>query len=335
MPKNKGDQQAGITQDELLMLLERSGRPNFTKRRLTQFTSKGLLPPLMRTTRIGSNWPVYVWEQGVIEQAMDLYDVIERGYEQYHQLLLALWLRGYDVPFAPLLQQWIRPIETFLHSVTQGKHDPDGIQDNISATMVEYIEPKWRFSPRPDHVIRDVGIDTWGELMEFLVTLVVVPTYEPSEMFREDLLTTFQKLHRIAYVEAHRGDDTSSQASRAHAEETLSWLLSYRDVVTLPRLRDTLMNARSEEWTQARDDYLVLCHLLHDLAELFPRRNALMTPQMREGMFLHCGSLLPPLFLSIRDCGYGDQMSDMLAGLNDFLNGMLAHPDLRTLLAKM
>lgn len=44
MQKIKVDQQAGITKDELLMLLECSGRPNFTKRRLTQFTSRGLLP---------------------------------------------------------------------------------------------------------------------------------------------------------------------------------------------------------------------------------------------------------------------------------------------------
>ncbi len=40
MRKNNVDQQAGITQDELLTILEQSGRPNFTKRRLTQLTSE-------------------------------------------------------------------------------------------------------------------------------------------------------------------------------------------------------------------------------------------------------------------------------------------------------
>ncbi len=333
MPKNKGDQPAGITQDELLMLLAHSGRPDFTKRRLTQFTSKELLPPLRRIPRIGSNWPVYVWEQGVIEQAMDLYDVIELGNGQYHRLLLALWLRGYDVPFAPLLQRWIRIIEAFLHSLTQGEHDPDAILDHISSIMVD-IEPKWKFSPQPDYVIRDIGIATWGEFMEFILALFVIPTYEPDEMSCENQLTTLQNLHKIAQANAHRGEDASPQASRVVAEETLSWLLSYRDVVTLPRLRDTLMNARSEEWAQARNDYLALCQLLHDFAELFPHRNARMTPQMREGMFLYYGFLLPPLFLSIRDCGYGEQVSDMLAGLNDVLN-MFAGPDFCTLLAKM
>lgn len=246
MQKIKVDQQAGITKDELLMLLECSGRPNFTKRRLTQFTSRGLLPPLRRTTRIGSNSPVYVWEQEVIKQAMDLYDVIERGYSQYHHTLLALWLRGYDVPFAPLLQRWLRLIENFLQIVTQGEHNPDAILDQISTIMVEYVEPKWKFSPQPDHVIRDVGIATWGEFMEFLLALFVVPTYEPDEISCENQLTTLQHLHRIAQADAHRGNATSFQASRTIAEETLSWLLAYRDVVTLPRLRDTLMNASTE-----------------------------------------------------------------------------------------
>ena len=335
MPKKKGDQQVGITKDKLLMLLERSGRPNFTKRRLTQFTSKGLLPSLKHTTHIGSNRPVYVWEQGVIKQAIDLYDVIERGYGQYHQLFLALWLRGYEVPFAPLLQRWVRLIETILYNVAKGEHDPDAILDHITDTVVEYLEPKWRFSPRPDHVIREVGVDTWGELMEFLLALFVIPTYEPEEMSCEKQLTTLQHLHKIAQADVHRGDAPSSQASRTAAEEMLSWLLSYRDVLTLPRLRDTLINASAERWARARNDYLVLCRMLHDLAELFPRRNARMTPQMREGMFLYYGFLLPPLFLSLRDCGYGDQMSEMLTGLNDLLNDLLADPDLRTLLAKM
>ena len=51
MPKRNVDQQAEITQGELLLHLERSGRVGFTKRRLTQFTSRGLLPSLRHTTR--------------------------------------------------------------------------------------------------------------------------------------------------------------------------------------------------------------------------------------------------------------------------------------------
>jgi hypothetical protein len=65
MRKKKGD----ITQDELLAVLEQSGRPNFTKRRLPQLAGEDLLSQLRRTSRAGSNRPVYVWGQEVIEQS--------------------------------------------------------------------------------------------------------------------------------------------------------------------------------------------------------------------------------------------------------------------------
>src|SRR5258706_13608876 len=98
MRKNNVDQQAGITQDDLLTILEQSGRPNFTKRQLTQLTSEGLLPPLRRTSHADSNKPVYVWEREIIEQAKYLYDLMEQGNAR-HQRFLARWLGGYNVPF--------------------------------------------------------------------------------------------------------------------------------------------------------------------------------------------------------------------------------------------
>jgi hypothetical protein len=320
MRKNNIGQQAGITQDDLLTILEQSGRPNFTKRRLTQLTSEGFLPPLRRTSQAGSNKPVYVWEPEVIEQATDLYDLIEQGSSR-HRLFLALWLGGYDVPFASILARWIQPIDTLLHNLTGGEPDPEDALDQISSSLVQYVEPKWRFSPRPDEVIRAVGIDAWRELMEFFLDVLAVPTYELDETSSEGVRRTFQRINKIAQA-------------NADPEETLSWVLSLREIFTLPRYRDTLMNATVEEWTQARDDYLTLCHLLHQLAALFPRRNALLTREMRQTLFLNWGSMLPPLLLAVRYTGYGDRINEALASLNEVLN-VLSDPDVCKLLAKM
>ncbi len=320
MRKNNVDSQAGIMQDELLTILEQSGRPNFTKRRLTQLTSEGLLPQLRRTSRAGSNRPVYVWEQEVIEQAKYLYDLIEQGNAR-HQLFLALWLGGYDMPFEPILRGWIQPIDTLLHNLTGGEQDPEDALWQISSSLAQYVEPKWKFSPRPDEVIRDVGIDAWRELMEFFLDVLAVPTYEPDEMSYESLLRTLQRINSIAQA-------------NADPAETLSWVLSLREIFTLPRYQDVLMNATVEEWTQARDDYLTLCQLLHQLAALFPRRNVLLTSEMRQALFLHWGSMLPPLLLAVRYAGYGDRIDEALASLNEVLN-VLSDPDVCKLLAKM
>ncbi len=321
MRKNNVDQQAGITQDELLTILEQSGRPNFTKRKLTQLTSEGLLPQLRRTSQAGSNSPVYVWGQEVIEQATYLYDLMERGNDR-HRLFLALWLGGYDVPFEPILHRWIGPIDTLLHNLTGGEQDPDDALDQISSSLVQYVEPKWKFSPRPDEVIRDVGIDAWRELMEFFLDVLAVPAYEPDETSSEGVRGTLQKINSIAQA-------------NADPEETLSWVLSLREIFTLPRYRDALINATVEEWTQARDDYLTLCQLLHQLAALFPRRSAQLTGELRQTLFLHWGSRLPPLLLAVRYAGYGDRIDEALAGFNEVLNDILTDPDVCKLLAKM
>ena len=321
MRKKKDNRQAGITQDELLTILEQSGRPNFTKRRLTHLTSEGLLPPLRRTSQAGSNKPVYVWEREVIEQATYLYDLIERGNAR-HRLFLALWLGGYDVPFEPILRRWIQPIDTLLHNLTDGEQDPEDALWQISSSLVQYVEPKWKFSPRPDEVIRDVGIDAWRELMEFFLDVLAVPAYEPDETSSEGVRGTLQRINNIAQA-------------NADPEETLSWVLSLREIFTLPRYRDALINAPVEAWTQARDDYLMLCQLLHRVAALFPRRNALLTEEIRQASFLHWGSILPPLLLAVRYAGYGNRIDEALAELNDALNDILTDPDFIEQLAKM
>lgn len=320
MRKNRANQQTGITQEDLLAILEQSGRPNFTKRRLTQLTGEGLLPQLRRTSQVGSNRPVYVWEQEVVAQATYLYDLIEQG-EARPRLLLALWLGGYDVPFAPILHSWIEPIDTLLHNLTAGEQDQDEALWHISSSLTQYAEPKWKFSPRPDQVIRAVGMDAWRELMEYFLDMLAVPTYEPDEASYESLLRTLQSINGIAQA-------------NADPEETLSLVLSLREVFALPRLRDALVNATVEEWTQARDDYLALCQLLRQLAALFPRRNALLTTEMRQALFLKWGAKLPPLLLAARYAGYGDWIDGVLASFTGDLE-VLADPELRERLAGM
>src|SRR5258708_34689632 len=104
--------------------------------------------------------------------------------------------------------------------------------------------------------------------------MLAVPAFEPDETSHESLLRTFQKINSIAQA-------------NADPEETLSWVLSLREIFTVPRYWDALINATVEEWTQARDDYLTLCQLLHQLAALFTRRSARLTSEMCRTLFLH------------------------------------------------
>lgn len=318
--KNNSARQTGITQNDLLALLEQSGRLHFSKRRLTQLTSEGLLPQLKRTSQAGSNKPVNIWEPEVLERATLLYDLIEQKIP-HRQLFLALWLVGYDVPFEPILRQWIEPIDALLLSLTGGEQDSDEALWRISEILV-YIEPKWKFSPRPDDVIREVGFDKWLALMEFFFATLAVPTYESDEELYEQLQGTLQKINTIAQT-------------NVDPQEMLSWVLSLREIFALPLYRETLMNATVEEWAQARNDYLAICQFLRQLAALFPRRNARLTVEMRDALFLHGGSKLPPLLLAVRRARHGDKIDKVLTIASEFLDEFLGTPAMRKVLAKM
>ena len=188
MPRNNDQRSAGITQDEVLDALKRSGRPNFNKRLLTHFSNRaiGLLPELRRTSRSGSNKPVYVWNEDVIEQIIELYDLTERGYRDYHTRLLYLWLRGYEVPFQRVQQTIVQFIEIQIQDLTQGEEDPEEALCQISTIVATRLLPKWKYSPRPENKIRRTDLDTYTRRFESLLDLVLVPTHEPS-VFQEVL----------------------------------------------------------------------------------------------------------------------------------------------------
>ncbi|GHO89180.1 hypothetical protein [Dictyobacter formicarum] len=321
--KNKDQQDTGITKDEVLDALIVSGRPNFNKRLLTHFSTEkiGLLPPLRRTSRPGSNKPVYVWDEHVKQQIVDLYDLVERGCRNYQNRLLYLWMRGYMVPFEPIRQHWIQTIDTFLYNLTAGEQDPEDALWHISSILVQFIEPKWKFSPRPDNLIRNVGFDQWRELQEFIWDILAVPTYEPEETTLENVLAILRKINTIAQA-------------KADPEGSLSWILSLREIFTLPRYRDALINATIEQWIQARDCYLEFCQCLYQLATFFPKRNASLTNDMRQALFLKCGAILLPLLLMISYYGYEDWIHECLAILHDLLD-MFTDPDFGAMLSQM
>lgn len=114
------------------------------------------------------------------------------------------------------------------------------------------------------------------------------------------------------------GEETLSTESDPyiHAEETLSFILTLREIFSLPRYRETLLHASFEQWTQAREDCLLCCRILRNLAAIFPKRNALITADMRLTWFLTWDNILPPLLLALRTAGYGQWMDETLSGSN-------------------
>ncbi len=282
MLRNNDQRDAGITQDEVLDALKRLGRPRFNKRLLTHFSNEaiGLLPKLRRTSRPGSNKPIYVWDEDVLAQIIELYDLTQSGCRDYPDRLFSLWIRGYEVPFQRAQQTILQFIESQIQEFTQGEEDPEEALCQISTVVATRLLPKWKYSPQPENKIRRLDLNAYARIAEYFLDLVLVPTYEQDEF-----------------------------------DSAQDWQRVFQEVLSLPRLRDAAMNATMEEWQQARADYMrlsiIICPICEPLTQCAPIHSWILTGtsvgllEILYAMVIKGALFLLLPFLSLRQHGHG------------------------------
>ena len=313
--------QIELTSQEILERLERSGRPNFTQRQMTALRSKGLLPPLERTTRPGSNRPVYIWKEEVFEQVVLLYDLME--WERRHELLyLPLWLAGYDVPFDRVRQLFLTFINAQIQAFTQGEQDPDEALFQISTFIVTHLVPRWKFTPRPEEMMRRVGLEAYTQWAELFFGLLLVPTFEPDEVLLTDVFRAIQRSNQARVELAPDNQDIGAE-DLAQAQY---WIGLLQEALSLPQLLGAVSNAKTEDWLQVRWDYATLVHFLRTM--LSPVTQLVPIPEglAYNGLVKGALYLLPPL-LSLRQRGFGEWIDLAAAKANEILAepGLQAH----------
>jgi hypothetical protein len=297
MLRNNDQRDTGITPDEVLDALKRLGRPHFNKRLLTHFSNEaiGLLPKLRRTSRPGSNKPIYVWDENVLKQIIELYDLTQHGCRDYHDRLFSLWIRGYEVPFQRAQQTILQFIESQIQDFTQGEEDHEETLYQISTVVATRLLPKWKYSPKPESKIRRLDLDAYARSVERFLDLVLVPTHKQDEF-----------------------------------DAAQDWQRVFQEVLSLPRLRDAAMNATMEEWQQARADYMrlsiIICPICEPLTRCAPIHSWILTGTLvglleilyamviKGALFL----LLP--FLSLRQHGHGIWIDKAFTKAQEILN---------------
>jgi len=300
MQVSSRNQGRGITKNELLKIVP------FTRRQLTELCSEGLLPPLQRSSRLGSNKPMYVWDESIVERAKFLYNLLQ--WNRSHQWVgLPLWLWSYAVEYAPLRQQWLDYIDANLPAFMQGNKEEedypgDEPEDHISRA-IDRMKDRWkhtptRHRPEPFQQFGMEGIEAYALWAEFFLDGLLVADYELGE-------TTFAAML---------------------AEDFLPRLQTLQEILALPRLREVIEQATPEAWEQARLDYTTLCQFLQTLS-------ALQAKEDPDGVFLGLftvgGFLLVPVALAIRQRGYDHWIDDAFA----WVNKLLADPETQATLA--
>ena len=283
-----------FTQKEMLVLLKESRREGWTLRQMTALREEGLLPPLRRQTQQGTNKPLYVWDEQDIEQIVEVYDWWSYCDGDRATLTLALWLRWYKVPLDLLRRLYVRVIEEYLQRLTHGKTDPDDILDEVSKIVVGWTR-KLRYTPSLAAQRKQVSVEQMELVTETVLGALAVPDEEPTaETFRSFLLAAGEPL------------DASTDYEEEFFATPQRIAAILRDILTLPNLREVVKTATSEQWEQAREDYLFLYQLFSELGEFAASSSTPSLPDwFLTNLTLKGACLLIVPFLSARCRGYG------------------------------
>jgi len=317
MQTSKIHQGREISKDELLEIAP------FTRRQLTRIYLEGYLPRPQRRSRPGSNTPVYYWDESVIEQAKLLYDLL-RWSRADHWVRLPLWLQGHLVDFVPIRQRWLDSIDAYLQAFTQSNgedDDPaDEPEDHVSR-VIELMKDRWKYTPtlRRPEPLRRLSLEAYAQWSELFWDMLLVADYELDE-------TTFVTMHSVLQEMNATQNDTSLQEE--FMVNPLSWLLTLRNTLTIPRLREVIEQATPEAWERARRDYMTLYQFFQTVFAPFIQEDP-------EGMYLLLfasgGFHLVPVALAIRQQGYGSWIDDAFA----WVSKRLADPETQAMLAQV
>lgn len=307
MQANSVNQHREISKADLLRIAP------FSKRQLAEAYRTGWLPRPRRRSYPGSKKPVYYWDASISDHATMLYGLLHWSRVD-QRVRLPLWLRGYQVDFAPLRQAWLDSIDAYLGAYTQGNgedDDPaDEPEDHISRAIMQ-LKDKWKHIPasrRPEDLQR-LGLEAMGQGMELFLGMLLVPGYELNE-------TTFAEVLARVSAEGNR-----AQPQGELHEGFSSWLSRLQEILALPRVREAIEQATPEAWEQARRDYLTLCEfaqiLLAPVAQIHP-----VPEEMYVLLFGAVGSHLVPVALALRYWKHGDWIDEAFAWMSDNLNDL-------------
>ncbi len=313
----KVDWEKEMTQEDFLEGLHRTQQIYSSPGQLNEWRNKGWLPELQRRSCPGRKSPVYVWDERAVEQALYLLDLLQVSRAD-HWVSLALWLRGYQVDFAPIRQRWLDSIDAYLQTFTQGKSDDP--LDNINDVVYQPggMKSKWEHTPtrhRPEP-LRRLGVEKYAQWTELFWDALLVPDLNEA-MFAEVLAA-------LQTIDTSDGD---TQLPGEFAESFLPWLRILQEVLAMPRLREVIERATPEAWEQARLDYETLCEFCRTFfaptIQTHPKGVFLL-------QFVGFGFYLVPVALAIQYRGYGQWIDDAITWANEFITD----PDLQAWIAE-
>ncbi len=242
------------TQQNVLRILERSGRHRLTERQLTKLRSEKLLPKLKPGVKEGTNIPVNVWTQpNIVKHAAILHDLLAEWSHRHELLYLPLWILGFDVPFELVRELFLTRANHHLEVFTQGETDPDELGDVISSVAYQLLR-HLRHDPRPANAFKHHGREYNERFLDLMLNMFANSTYEIDS---QTLSFLFGSAPMTDFTEQNKPDDAAG-ATQELDPVYLNIAKVIQQVTSLSRVRDVMATASEKEWNQAREDFLEL-----------------------------------------------------------------------------
>lgn len=258
-----------------------------TKRRLTDWGQKGLLPPLRAHGQGQGRGKVYRWEESdVVRQAVDVYELLSTTH-RVDAIYLPLWLLGYDMPLGAVRGGLLAPIEAALARVPNvppaGGNAEDRLSDAVWEVSTRMQQSGWRWLLSLDPAV----LEAW-------LGAVLLPDQWP-DAYQVNELTAALTRNRAAWFRQD-GDSTA---------ETLKALEFVRAHLSLPRLREVVTTATAEDLERVQADARLLANAA---------RTLFASPQDEQGILttivISLGIWSALLDLALRQAGFGTEVDE-------------------------
>ncbi len=288
------------TPDTLLTAMDRLGCP-VTKRRLLDWTQKGLLPHPRPRGRGQGRGKVYQWvEPDILHRAVDVYELLA-WHRRAADLFLPLWVLGYDVPLTDVqtaLRRFVDGLDAGLDAAVPRGGDRSDLVGDLLAAAQDRMPQQSAALPMP--------------VLQAFLHAVVAPGAKEWEWLLDEL-------------EAVLVANSGGQAGWPDARGTAALASFVRAQLSVPRLREVVATAGDAELVQVHRDLRQVVRAVRAVADV----GLAIDPWLVTRVLVHLGTWGGIVDLALRRAGHGPMVEHGVDQAADTCRRLLTDPRLR------
>lgn len=300
------------TQSHVIAVLTHAGYSGITERWLIFLRQKKLLPPLQQRGKGRGSGAYYCWtEPEIIKRMAIIYQLLPMGCH-VSSAYLPLWLLGYDVPLDIIRAQLLKWAEGDMFRLTQGKVDPDEIDDLLG----DWIDRDAAKSHRSRRETPPVSFGVVQEVIQPALNVLANRRYKLNKTAVKKLLKRAQELN------GQKEASSTGYSAMWRQPEMIDWILKAASFVqehlSVHALHNAIATATDDELRQAQSDFSTIVEFLR-LAPLDKMEDNAIWAEYPFRLLAALGCLTVAGSLALRHGGHGTYVDQAVQWVEDTL----------------